>query len=371
MRHMTLVTGATGFVGRELVRELAANGNWLLLLIRGDTFSDAVLKYKRLMATLSPMESARCMLCHGDVTQRGVILGDEAYRLKMKQLMQQWVVRTVHCAASVSFDNSTDTHTSNYTGTLNVLELTTSVGIKSIHYVSTAYVNGFSPGTQISENVYTDHRTITFRNNYEESKHKAEWAVKVWPGFEKGRISTVYRPAIIVGDSMTGRTACYQGFYALLRCAQFMKRALDEGRLGDIKSLKIPLNGDEPVNLVPVDYVVDFIATVIDDERKEGKIYHLVPKNPFTVKEVVDVISQYFKFDGIELVGQQDRTEINEIGILLSEYLGPYFKYFGTDSYYQTDNADTVMSWQPGDAKSQLMLWIDYAVQNKFGRKKK
>jgi len=174
-----------------------------------------------------------------------------------------------------------------------------------------------------------------------------------------------------VGESRTGRTSCFQGFYALVRCAMLMKSVVDDRWFGADRKLRLPLNGDEPVNLVPIDYVVNFIATVIrENPRQTEQYYHIVPKVPFTVRQVVNAIVDYFDFDGIELVGTRDVSEPNEIETLLAEYLGPYHSYFGTDSYFSTEEADKVMSWQPKNPQMQLKRWINFAVENKFGRER-
>jgi nucleoside-diphosphate-sugar epimerase len=150
-----------------------------------------------------------------------------------------------------------------------------------------------------------------------------------------------------------------------------MKSVVDERWFGADRKLRLPLNGDEPVNLVPIDYVVKFIATVIrENPRPKEQYYHVVPKVPFTIRQVVDAIVDYFDFDGIELVGKRELSQPNEIETLLEAYLGPYHSYFGTDSYFSTEAADKVMSWQPENPQEQLKRWIDYAVESKFGRER-
>ena len=299
----------------------------------------------------------------GDVTQEGVLLGGN-----IAKTLKNAVKRVVHCGASVSFDGSENVSTTNRKGTVNLLHFMMDFDINELHYISTAYVAGLCPGQTLKESAACPTR---FRNTYEHSKFEAERCVHIWAAQrDTNRFVTIYRPAIIVGHSMTGRTSCFQGFYAFVRCASLMKQALNDSRIDGKTRLRIPLTGDEPVNLVPIDYVVEFIATIVRDKPKQKEqYYHVVPKVPFTVRQVVNAIVDVFDFDGIELVGKNEVSGPNEIEKLMGENLGPYHTYFGTDSYFSTEEADKVMSWQPENPQEQLKRWINYAVDSKFGRR--
>src|SRR5205085_10688824 len=100
----------------------------------------------------------------------------------------------------------------NVDGTGNVLGLC--AGCEKLglfNYVSTAYVAGDRSGV-----VYEHELALGqgFKNHYESTKFQAE----LWVRQELDRVpTTIYRPAIVVGDSRTGETSKFDGPYYMLR----------------------------------------------------------------------------------------------------------------------------------------------------------
>ena len=93
---------------------------------------------------------------------------------------------------------------------------------------------------------------------------------------------TIYRPAIVVGDSRTGATQKYDGPY-------FMIRWLLRQPLVAV----LPVVGKPSatrVNLVPRDFVVEAMAYLSGLDASAGKVYHLADPDPLTVSELVDLI---------------------------------------------------------------------------------
>jgi hypothetical protein len=85
-----------------------------------------------------------------------------------------------------------------------------------------------------------------------------------------------------VGDSRTGETAKYDGIYYLihyLRKAPYLLRAINVG------------NKHVRLNLVPVDFVVDSIAKLSQDENAKGRTIALADPEPLTTAELFDVIA--------------------------------------------------------------------------------
>ena len=135
----------------------------------------------------------------------------------------------------------------NVEGTRNVLRLPrrTRRGCERLHYVSTAYVSGTRHRASSARPTST--WASRFKNHYEETKFLAEVEVA-----RSGLPATIYRPAIVVGDSRTGETAKFDGPYFTLSA---MERVPSPGLF-----LQRRLRARNPANLVPVDFVVEALA---------------------------------------------------------------------------------------------------------------
>ena len=101
----------------------------------------------------------------------------------------------------------------NVTGTRNVLDFAESARrLRRLHYVSTCYVSGRYAGIFSEADL---EKGQSFNNYYEETKYLAE--VEVQGRMRGGLSATVYRPAVVVGDSRTGATQKYDGPYYVIR----------------------------------------------------------------------------------------------------------------------------------------------------------
>ena len=223
-----LLTGATGFVGREILsRFLERDNRHVYALVRADDDDHAAGRlpaHERLTAVA------------GDIERPGLGLADGA-----RDRVRDEVTNVVHCAASVSFDLPLEeSRTVNVEGTRNVLELARScTRLERFSYVSTAYVAGEPGGIFREDELHVGQR---FRNPYELSKFEAEVALRREGA---GLPLQILRPSIVVGDSTTGRTTSFNVLYGPLK-------ALARGRIP-----AIPARRDSPVDIVPVDYVAD------------------------------------------------------------------------------------------------------------------
>ena len=118
----------------------------------------------------------------------------------------------------------------------------------------------------------------SFKNYYEETKFLAEEAVK-----GSALPTTTYRPAIVVGDSRTGETAKFDGPYFALNA---MRQLPSPGVFVKVGA------GTAPVNLVPIDYVLEAMSRLSTWEGAIGKTYHLTDPKPLSAYEIEELFAK-------------------------------------------------------------------------------
>ena len=228
-------------------------------------------------AAAAEIDADRVEVLAGDISERRLALGEKELGRVTKD------VRRVYHLAAI-YDLAVPIEAAqrvNVDGTGNVLELCAAAkGLERLIYVSTAYVAGRRQG------VVYEHELVMgqeFKNHYESTKFQAE----VWVRDEMAKVpTTILRPAIVVGDSKTGETQKFDGPYYILRAIAETERAgrpmMQFGR------------GDAPFNVVPVDYVVEAIATAGAMPEAEGETFHLVDPEPLTSAELVRVLAREY-----------------------------------------------------------------------------
>jgi thioester reductase-like protein len=256
-----LLTGATGFVGREILsRFLERDRRHVFALVRAENDDQAAERlpgHERLTAVA------------GDIEQRNLGLAAGS-----SERLRREITTVLHCAASVSFDMPLDESRSvNVEGTRRVLDFARScTRLERLSYVSTAYVAG-EPGGLFREDELAVGQH--FRNPYERSKFEAELALRS----EGSDLPLqILRPSIVVGDSTTGRTSSFNVLYGPLK-------AFARGQIP-----AIPADRDAPVDIVPVDYVADRVHELAT--RGPDGTFHLVAgRNATTVGRLLEMSS--------------------------------------------------------------------------------
>lgn len=257
-----LLTGATGFVGREILsRFLERDGRHVFALVRAAHDDDAAGRlpaHERLTAVA------------GDIEEPGLGLADRA-----RERLRREVSTVLHCAASVSFEMPLEESRSvNVEGTRRVMEFArTCTRLGRFSYVSTAYVAGEPGGLFREDELSVGQR---FRNAYERSKFEAELALR---GEGADLPVQILRPSIVVGDSATGRTSSFNVLYGPLKA--YARGAVPA----------IPARRDSPVDIVPVDYVADRVHELAT--RGPNGTFHLVAgRNATTVGRLLEMSSR-------------------------------------------------------------------------------
>ena len=277
-----LLTGATGFVGMEvLARYLERTERRVSALVRAESDEAAAARIDGVLQELfgrrARRYAGRVEAVAADLTAPGLGLQPAA-----AAALAETTTDVIHAAASVSFALPLpESRAINVTGTARVLELAELAqsrgGLRRFAYVSTAYVAGTHEGTFTEADVDVGQ---DFRNPYERSKLEAEQLVR-----ETGRRLpvTILRPSIVVGDRRSGWTASFNVLYPPLRA---FARGLYPA---------VPAVRSAPVDVVSIDYVADAIFSVCEGEDGVGETYHLTAgPGAATVGDLVDLATDYF-----------------------------------------------------------------------------
>jgi thioester reductase-like protein len=276
-----LMTGATGFIGMELLaRYLERTDRPIYALVRGADTREVATRMERTLRCLFGRDhpyAERVVAVRGDITRSGLGLGARG------NVLAGEVSEIVHGAAAVSFELGLEASRAvNVEGTGRVLEFAERCrargGLRRLSYVSTAYVAGEHTGCFSEDDLDVGQR---FRNAYEQSKFEAE--VLVTRARERLPI-TVLRPSVVVGERDSGWTASFNVLYWPLRA--FARGAY----------AALPARGDAPVDVVPVDFVADASFALSQAPEAEGATFHLTAGElASSVGELLELASEFFE----------------------------------------------------------------------------
>lgn len=273
-----LFTGFPGFLGSEL----------LPLVLARDERAEAVclvqerfrpLAEERVAALVAsrPALAGRVRLVAGDITELDLGLGD-AY-----DGLAAVVTEVYHLAAVYDLSVSRDLATRvNVEGTRHVCTFAAACPhLERLHYVSTCYVSGRYVGIYREDDLVKEGQT--FNNHYEETKHLAEAIVR--RRMASGLPATIYRPAVVAGDSATGETQKLDGIYYIIRWVLRQPGPFAVvPALGDPEAVRF--------NVIPRDVVVRAIAELSARPGTVGQCYAIADPEPMTIAEILDRVGE-------------------------------------------------------------------------------
>lgn len=268
-------TGFPGFLGTELLTRVLerSSDHRAVCLVQSKFITQAKSRLEQIEREYPRLRS-RVELTVGDIAVADLGITN------ISQLQQE-TNEVFHLAAIYDLAIPRDVGMRvNLLGTQNVLRFAEACPrLCRLHYVSTCYVSGRYDGTFSEDDLQ---KGQSFNNYYEETKYLAE--VEVQRRMRGGLPTTIYRPAIVVGDSRTGATQKYDGPYYVIRWL-----------LRQPSVALLPVVGRPAatrVNLVPRDYVVDAISYLSRLDHSAGKVYQLADPEPLTVSELIEVVAR-------------------------------------------------------------------------------
>ena len=279
MKPPVFLTGATGFLGMEVMARLLEKGDReVIALVRA---ADDVAAQERLDGILAKLwrdpspyrDRARAVA--GDVTSPGLGM-DTGTRMTVAEEAGA----VMHCAASISFDLPLDeARKINVEGTREIIGLARQAKnagrLDRFIHVSTAYVAGITEGTFRERQLDAGQ---AFRNTYEQTKWEAEHVVNDASDLDP----VIARPSIVMGESGSGWTPAFNVLYWPIR-------AFSRGLFPEV-----PARPEALVDVVPVDYVADALVHLLEDSSSSGVVNLVSGREACTVDDLVAMTSSAF-----------------------------------------------------------------------------
>src|SRR5262245_54245194 len=265
------VTGATGFIGKRLVRKLLERDDAVVLFLVRETSAkrlDDLLEYWGAGKT-------RVIPIQGDLTLPALGIA----KAERRKLENKPIAHFFHLAAVYDLKADEESQrAANVEGTRNAVALANELRVGRFHHASSIAAAGLYEGV-FREDMFEEADGLD--HPYFRTKHDAEQVVRTdcrvpW---------RVYRPGIVVGDSRTGEMDKIDGPYYFFKLIQRVRQLLPPWMPA------IGLEGGR-INLVPVDFVVDAIDHLAHKKGLDGKCFHLVDPEPKRVGEVLNTFAK-------------------------------------------------------------------------------
>jgi NAD(P)-dependent dehydrogenase (short-subunit alcohol dehydrogenase family) len=263
------VTGATGFIGRNLVERLLEREGKIYVLVREGSRG----RLEELKSRWGAGED-RIVPVIGDISVEHLGCEDRIQELKGE------IDHFFHLAAI--YDMTADAETqrvSNVGGTRHAVQLAEAVEAKRFHMVSSIAAAGLYKGT-FTEDMFEEAEKVD-NHPYFQTKHESEAVVR-----EECEVPwRVYRPGIVVGHSETGEIDKVDGPYYFFKLLQRARNLFPHWVPG------IGIEGGK-INLVPVDFVVKAMDHIAHLDGLDGQAFHLTDPKPMTAGQVINAFAK-------------------------------------------------------------------------------
>ncbi|HYU34097.1 MAG TPA: amino acid adenylation domain-containing protein [Thermoanaerobaculia bacterium] len=275
-----LLTGATGFVGAFLLREiLDRTSGPIHCLVRAKSAREGASRLRSVLESYGLWRSEardRIVAVPGDLTRPRLGLSEEGFSRLAGQ-----IGAIVHCGASVHFTSPfAVSRAANVEGTIEVLRLSAAAGGVPVHAISTVGI--FSvPDCEHSETASIDDQRHSIVNGYAASKWVAEKLLQEARG--RGVPTSIYRLGRVTGHSVTGAANLRDFFHRLLAGALRMGTFPEE--LEEIE-----------IDLTPVDWVARAVVEMVSRPADGATEWHLVNPRRISYRKILETFERTVVF---------------------------------------------------------------------------
>ncbi|TXH77560.1 MAG: amino acid adenylation domain-containing protein, partial [Lysobacteraceae bacterium] len=269
-----LLTGATGFVGRFLLRRLLdTTSATIYCLVRGESEQMA---RERLFASMrrwrlwNPHDEDRVIVCLGDLARPGLQLSPAD-----RSRLIDGIDAILHNGTSMNhLEPYSSAKLANVEGVRELLRIAATGRTKTFDYISTLNVfSAITPhadGERIDETSSIEHELHLDTDGYAASKWVGECLVLL--AMERGMPCDIFRLGLVAGDSHAGRYDEKQALHRTMVSAIRMRA----GGADDRRDQRV----------MPVDYVVEAIVALSERHRTGGGIFHLSSSSTFSMDQL-------------------------------------------------------------------------------------
>lgn len=264
------VTGASGFIGKRLVRKLLARRGAVVHFLIRESSKDKVAELLEFWG----VDEKKAVPVYGDLAQPRLGLSKAA----IKELAGR-IDHFFHLAAVYDLKADAESQViANVEGTRNAVALANELKAGCFQHASSIAAAGMYEGV-FREDMFDEAENL--EHPYFGTKHESEKIVRK----ECKGPWRVYRPGLVVGDSRTGEIDKVDGPYYFFKLIQKMRRMLPPW---------MPAIGIEGgrINIVPVDFVVDAMDHIAHAKALDNRAFHLVDPTPYRVGDVLNIFAR-------------------------------------------------------------------------------
>ncbi|HEU4852190.1 MAG TPA: SDR family oxidoreductase [Telluria sp.] len=264
------ITGATGFIGKRLVRKLLASPDNTVWFLARDASAGSLAAARAFWGA----DGDRATPVSGDLLQPLLGIQDGA-----RAALAGKVDHFFHLAAIYDLRAGAEPQlAANVDGTRHAVDLAAALGAGCFHHISSVAAAGLYEGT-FREDMFDEAEQLW--HPYFATKHEGEKVVRECCAVPW----RIYRPGLVVGDSRSGEADKPDGPYYFFKLIQRIRGLLPPW---------MPAIGIEGgrVNIVPVDYVVDALAHIAHQPGLDRQCFHLTAPDSPRVGEVLDIFAR-------------------------------------------------------------------------------